>query len=57
MLSRSRYYTGENFVESFLSGLKLEIAHTIYLIKPTTMKLEAIDIKLYMHAMSGTCVV
>lgn len=42
MMSKSKYYTEEYFIESFLSRLKPKIAYALYLYKPTTTK-EAID--------------
>lgn len=42
MLSQNRHYTEDYFIESFLSGLKEEIANALYITKPSTLR-DAID--------------
>lgn len=38
MLSQNRNFTWDYFLESFLSGLKDEIANSLYINKPTTLR-------------------
>lgn len=42
MLAQNKGFTEDYFIESFLSGLKEEIANALYLVRPQTLK-EAIN--------------